>query len=49
MGAGSKGPLLMPLDPSMSPVAVTLLGFICVVLCLALSFAGFGLERVKAR
>lgn len=39
----------MPIDPAMSPVALTLLTFICVVLSLALSYAGFGLKRVKAR
>jgi hypothetical protein len=39
----------MPFDPMTSPVSVTLLAFICVVLSLALSYAGLGLERARAR
>jgi len=39
----------MPFDPTLSPVSFTLLAFICVVMGLALSYAGFGLSRVTTR
>jgi hypothetical protein len=37
------------LEVTLSPVSLTLVGFICVVLGLAVSYAGFGLKRVRAR